>query len=245
MNDQLTQIGDALQRAVATEVRRTHRPRLAPRSPRVAVAVLTAVVAVPAVGYAATSLLSDSQVAASLPQGTRALIGTDPTCTAVVADVEYHCVLASAPSNLGAPAGGSGTATTPGQVTTTPFKGNVRVTVTEPNGTTLIVSADSLPALKHKLMRLGEIGQWKVTTAPATTVTAPALDQKPTTTATATDWTGTVEPTVDASKHVNGGCRAQNAAGTQWECYIGEAAVKQNIISQGFLGQYAPAPGVG
>jgi hypothetical protein len=63
--------------------------------------------------------------------------------------------------------------------------------------------------------------------------------------AATTDWTGTVEPTVDASKHVNGGCRAQNAAGTEWECYIGEAAVKQNIIGQGFLGQYAPSPGVG
>ncbi|HEX4108609.1 MAG TPA: hypothetical protein VHX88_10775 [Solirubrobacteraceae bacterium] len=61
----------------------------------------------------------------------------------------------------------------------------------------------------------------------------------------AMDWTGTLEPTVDASKHVNGGCRAQTAAGIEWECYIGDAAVAQKIIGQGFLGQYAPVPGVG
>jgi hypothetical protein len=60
-----------------------------------------------------------------------------------------------------------------------------------------------------------------------------------------TDWTGTVEPTVDATKHVNGGCRAQNADGTDWECYIGQAAVTQKIIGAGFLGQYSPTPGVG
>jgi hypothetical protein len=54
-----------------------------------------------------------------------------------------------------------------------------------------------------------------------------------------------VEPTVDATKHVDGGCRALNAPGTIWECYIGEAAVKQSIVSQGFLGADAPAPGVG
>ena len=58
-------------------------------------------------------------------------------------------------------------------------------------------------------------------------------------------WLGTVEPTVDATKHVNGGCRAQNEAGTDWECYIGQTAVQQKIIGAGFLGQYAPAPGVG
>jgi hypothetical protein len=59
------------------------------------------------------------------------------------------------------------------------------------------------------------------------------------------DATDTAEPTVDATKHVNGGCRAQDATGAQWLCYIGEAAVTHGIISEGFLGQYAPAPGVG
>jgi hypothetical protein len=59
------------------------------------------------------------------------------------------------------------------------------------------------------------------------------------------DWMGTVEPTVDASKHVNGGCRGLNSAGTAWECYIGQAAVDQRIIGPHFLGEYAPTPGVG
>ena len=58
-------------------------------------------------------------------------------------------------------------------------------------------------------------------------------------------WLGTVEATVDATKHVNGGCRSLNAAGTEWECYIGEKAVAEQIIGQGFLGAYAPSPGVG
>jgi len=57
--------------------------------------------------------------------------------------------------------------------------------------------------------------------------------------------TGTVEPTVDGSKHVNGGCRSLNSAGTTWECYIGRAAVDQQIIGAGFLGEYAPSPGSG
>jgi hypothetical protein len=58
-------------------------------------------------------------------------------------------------------------------------------------------------------------------------------------------WKGTVEPTVDQTKHVNGGCRALSADGREWECYIGEAAVKQKIISEGFLGQKSLGPGVG
>jgi hypothetical protein len=59
------------------------------------------------------------------------------------------------------------------------------------------------------------------------------------------DWKGTVEPTVDASKHVNGGCRSLTSAGTTWECYIGQTAVDQQIIGAGFLGEYAPSPGQG
>ncbi|MGH3072340.1 MAG: hypothetical protein ACRDNB_08740 [Gaiellaceae bacterium] len=59
------------------------------------------------------------------------------------------------------------------------------------------------------------------------------------------DLKGTVEPTVDASKHVNGGCRSLTSDGLVWQCYIGEAAVEQQIIGQDFLGEYAPEPGVG
>ena len=56
---------------------------------------------------------------------------------------------------------------------------------------------------------------------------------------------GTVYETVDATHHVNGGCRALNAAGTEWDCYIGQAAVDQQIIGQDFLGQVQTTPSVG
>jgi hypothetical protein len=106
-------------------------------------------------------LISNDEVAQSMPAGTLSLAGTEPTCTTVKADVEFHCVLAKAP--------------------------------------------------------------------------APEV----------ADWQGTVEPTVDASKRVNGGCRSLTSKGTEWECYIGQAAVDQKIISRQFLGELAPSPGVG
>jgi hypothetical protein len=59
------------------------------------------------------------------------------------------------------------------------------------------------------------------------------------------DMKGTVEPTVDKTKHVNGGCRSLRSDGREWTCYIGQEAVAQNIIGAGFLGEYAPSPGVG
>ncbi len=59
------------------------------------------------------------------------------------------------------------------------------------------------------------------------------------------DWTGTVEPTVDATGHVNGGCRSLDAAGMTWTCYLGAAAVDQQIVDAGFLGEAVSGPGVG
>jgi hypothetical protein len=59
------------------------------------------------------------------------------------------------------------------------------------------------------------------------------------------DFKGTVEPTVDTTKHVNGGCRGLTSDGLSWQCYLGEAAVRQQIISEGFLGEYSPGPGHG
>lgn len=58
------------------------------------------------------------------------------------------------------------------------------------------------------------------------------------------DWTGTVEPTLDADSRVNGGCRSENAAGTAWRCYVGQEAVRQQIVGPDFLGQPA-GPGRG
>ena len=51
------------------------------------------------------------------------------------------------------------------------------------------------------------------------------------------DWKGTVEPTVDASKHVNGGCRSLASDGREWQCYIGQAAVDQKIIGAAVPGR--------
>ena len=56
---------------------------------------------------------------------------------------------------------------------------------------------------------------------------------------------GTVEPTVDAHRIVNGGCRSLNADGRTWECYLGRAAVDQQIIGPDFLGTHSSGPGVG
>jgi hypothetical protein len=164
----LQELGDALEQAAARDLANRPPRTTAPgrrRSPRLAVALAAVAVAVPAAALAATQLLSDSQVASSIPAGTLALVGTHPRCTVVRPGVEYRCTLAKSPSEIGGPA--------PGQ------------------------------------------------------------------------WQGTVEPTVDATKHVNGGCRSLDAAGTRWECYIGRAAVSQSIIGPHFLGAYAPSPGVG
>jgi len=161
MTDSLTppldRLGDELERACAADLaaRRPRRTRRAVIAAAVAVTVLGAGAAVAAVQ------LTSTDVAHSLPVGTAALIGTDPTCTEVTANVEYRCVLAKAPA------------------------------------------------------------------------------------AELSDWKGTVEPTVDATKHVNGGCRSLQSDGGVWECYLGRAAVDQRIVSQGFLGQYAPEPGHG
>lgn len=56
---------------------------------------------------------------------------------------------------------------------------------------------------------------------------------------------GKVEETVDKTKHVNGGCRGLTSDGLSWQCHLGEDAVRQRIVSQDFLGAYAPAPGHG
>ena len=59
------------------------------------------------------------------------------------------------------------------------------------------------------------------------------------------DLKGTVEPTVDRTRHVNGGCRSLTSDGRAWQCYIGSAAVDEQIVSADFLGEYMPSPGVG
>ena len=160
----LHRLGDALEESAAADLSADSTPSPARGrriSARVAIAAAVVAVLVPGVALAASQLIGADEVARSLPAGTLALAGTNPTCTVVEEGVEYLCTLAQAP--------------------------------------------------------------------------APEV----------ADWKGTVEPTVDATKHVNGGCRALTSDGREWRCYLGQAAIDQQIIGAGFLGEYAPSPGVG
>jgi hypothetical protein len=159
----LEQLGDALHAAASADLAGA---RVAPRPSRRRVfvaAAVAALIAVPGVAFAANALIGADEVARSIPNGTLALLGTNPTCTTVREGIEFDCTLGRAPT--------------------------------------------------------GEIqpGAWK----------------------------GTVEPTVDDAKRVNGGCRSLAADGTHWRCYVGREAVRQQIIGPDFLGQTSPGPGVG
>ena len=160
----LDRLGDALEGAAREDLSSSFgadRHRRRAFSSRVAIGVAALAVLIPGVALAASQLIGTDAVEQSLPAGTLALAGTNPTCTVVVQDVEYLCTLERAP--------------------------------------------------------------------------APEVS----------DWMGTGEPTVDATKHVNGGCRSLTSNGREWRCYLGQAAVDQQIIGPGFLGEYAPSPGVG
>jgi hypothetical protein len=157
----LDNLGDALDAAATANLARTDRTR---HRRTVAGVLAAAAIALPGAALAANALITNDDVAKSIPQGTLVLMGTNPSCTTVRANVEFDCVLATVPKEGDVAAG---------------------------------------------------------------------------------DWKGTVEPAVDRNKRVNGGCRSLEADGTHWRCYIGDEAVRQHIISADFLGQFAPAPGVG
>jgi hypothetical protein len=167
----LNHLGDALEAAATADLGRRRtlataeptgaRPRRGLRlSRRVAIGVVSLAVVLPGAALAANSLFGPDDVARSLPAGTLALAGTEPTCTEV-SETEYDCALTKAPSD--------------------------------------------------------EVSNWK----------------------------GTVEPTVDAQGKVNGGCRSLTADGQSWDCYLGRAAVEEQIIGPELLGQVSPGPGVG
>jgi hypothetical protein len=164
LSPDLARLGDELERAAAADLATARAVPARPGrrvSRRLVVAIAALAILVPGVAIAASQLTSASDVAQSMPAGTLALAGTEPSCTIVTQDVEFHCTLGSAP--------------------------------------------------------------------------APEVS----------NWLGTVEPTVDASKHVNGGCRSLASDGKEWECYLGQKAVDEQIIGPGLLGEFAPSPGVG
>jgi hypothetical protein len=241
--------------AAADEMHATspQRSRWWRRPPRgVVVGIAVTALAIPAAALAATQLISPNQVAASLPQGSLVLMGTDPSCTVVQAGVEYHCVLANPPNTGAAPR------TTTTAATTTSSGGEgvagwhppVVAAGTAPDGKVMEISQPSLAAAKREIAaaRLTHVmiaqtskGQ-SLTGDPKNHAIIVSSNTKP----PPRDWKGAIELTVDsASKRVTGGCRGLNISGTQWECYVGEAAVKQRMIAQRLLGQYAPDPTVG
>ena len=59
-----------------------------------------------------------------------------------------------------------------------------------------------------------------------------------------TDYTGYKEP-IGIGGVVAGGCLGRSADGLSWDCYIGQDAVDQLIISQDFLGEPMLGPGRG
>ena len=59
------------------------------------------------------------------------------------------------------------------------------------------------------------------------------------------DYTGTLEPFIDDTSHIAGGCRGITADGLQWTCYVGDRAVEEGIIGADFLGEISLAPGRG
>ena len=58
-------------------------------------------------------------------------------------------------------------------------------------------------------------------------------------------YAGTIQPIVDASHSIAGGCRAVGDDGLTWTCFVGQRAVAEGLIAQDFLGVYAPEPGRG
>ena len=95
-------LGDRLERAAAADL--AAAPAAAARRPRrvsrrLAVVVAALAIVVPGVAIAGrTADQHRATSAQSMPAGTLALAGTEPTCTVVTKDVEYHCVLAKAPA---------------------------------------------------------------------------------------------------------------------------------------------------
>jgi hypothetical protein len=186
LRNRLDALGDALQVAAAADLTRAERGR---RRRTVGAVLAVAAVVLPGAAVATSALITDDQVADSIPSGTFALIGTEPRCTTVRPNVEYDCRLTTPPRSDEGPVGD-------------------------------LKRADK-PTLRGSKP------------LPMPTVHP------------AQDWKGAAEPTVGEAKHVNGGCRSLNAEGTHWRCYIGLEAVRQRIISRGFLGDHAPVPSRG
>jgi hypothetical protein len=97
-----------------------------------------------------------------------------------------------------------------------------------------MIASDAVFANEHP--QCTQVAAAKFTCALATTPTGLVVEGS---------YEGTKVATVDAQKHVNGGCVATSADGRRWDCFIGEAAVRHGIVDQSYLGAYRPDLGHG
>ena len=253
----LREIGDELQRAFAADLQaasdkahvKTSGRRaswLATRRRRWLAAAAATIIAVPGVAYAAGAFTSAQTVARSLPAGARIFNGT-PTCTVVRPNVEYRCTLTKAP-----PADPV-THLTPRQwrkyLATPPNLGKIKIVNRryKDSAGRWQISRFVQPQEMPRLERISRAYRNKVLASfgytPAQIQAHDEAIDGDTAGIGAGQFKGTVEPTIDATHHINGGCRATDADGVRWECYIGQAAVEQKVVSG--VGAYAPGPGVG
>lgn len=254
----LREIGDQLEQAFAADLQaeadvpragatRTGRGSwFATRRGRWLAVAAATVITVPGVAYAAGVFTSPQTVARSLPAGAR-IFGSTVTCTVVRPNVEYRCTLAKAPSPDPV------THLTPAQwrkyLATPPNLGKLkfvkrRIEVAPGQWRTLKFAED-MPRIERitRAYRNKVLAGFGFTPAQIKADNV-AIDAGAAGVG-AGQFKGIVEPTVDATHHVDGGCRAISADGSRWQCYIGQAAVRQRIIGRALLGQDLSAPGVG
>ncbi len=251
----LADLGDRLEQAFTADLLtsprhvvaapRATRPRwLRTRKARWIAALISACIAAPGVAYAAGAFTSPQTVARSLTRGA-VIFGSHSTCTVIHRNVEYQCTLAQAPPPdpvghlsaaqwrklLGRAPGVNKLPTKRARLMTSP--GHWKY-IQVPKSTTRLGQLTN--AYRDKV--LAEFG--------FTTAQIKAHDQAVAAGAAginAGHFDGVVEPIVNASHHVDGGCRAINPPGTRWDCYLGKAAVAHKVV--GDLGAYSPGPGVG
>jgi hypothetical protein len=253
----LQQIGDELKRAFVADLEadaygsqahtlRRGRSWFATRRGRWLAVAAGIIVAAPGVAYAAGVFTSPETVARTLPAGAR-IFGSTPKCTVVQPNVEYRCTLAKAPSPDPV------THLTPQQwrkfLATPPNLGKITIVSRRYKDSAgrwqigRFVKAQEMPRLERisRAYRNKVLASFGFTPAQIKAYNA-AVDGD-TAGIAAGHFKGTVEPTVDATHHINGGCRAITASGSQWDCYIGREAIKQKVVSG--LGAYVSGPGVG
>lgn len=73
----------------------------------------------------------------------------------------------------------------------------------------------------------------------------PFWDGSPDLTDAAFDYTAMIQSIVDDDSKVVGGCRASDAPGMHWTCYVGQRAVAAGVLGEGSLGQLSTGPASG